>query len=74
MLTLDYISNCTKMFMEKDIYKEKDLKRLRKMRGVVESEIKNIENDNDSVDMTIVDLEEWLQEIDADIEKLTLKK
>lgn len=63
-----------KMYMEKEIYREKDLKRLRKMRSNVESEIKNIENDNDSVDMTIVDLEEWLQEINDEIEKLTLKK
>lgn len=53
--------------MENEIYIKKELKRLEKLRKLVITEIDNTKADDDSLDMTIIDLEEWLQEIEQEI-------
>ncbi len=58
------------MFMEKETHIMKELNRLKKLKKLVIEEIHKSEQDGEVLDMTIVDLEEWLQEIDAEILKL----
>ncbi|MFH0865798.1 MAG: hypothetical protein V1904_06365 [Bacteroidota bacterium] len=62
------------MNSEDDKHINNELKRLRKLRMLVISEIDKSKTSDDTVDMTIIELEEWLQEINDEIEKLTLKK
>lgn len=53
--------------MENDNYKDIYLKRLRKLRKLVTSDMQKTQQQGESDDMTIVDYMEWLQEINAEI-------
>jgi GH25 family lysozyme M1 (1,4-beta-N-acetylmuramidase) len=61
------------MYMEKEEHKKIELKRLTKLKKLIATEIKEVgKNDND-LDMTIVDLEEWQRDVDAEISRKQLK-
>jgi len=51
----------------KNITKEKELERLRKLRTLVAFDKKLAEHNDEPDDMTITDLEEWLKEIDKEL-------
>lgn len=58
------------MFMGKDMYIMKELRRLRKIKNLIASEIKELEQNKEVDDMTIYDLEEWMQETELEISKI----
>ena len=49
-----------------------ELKRLKKMRKLIVSEIENYGQDDISFEMSVIDLQDWLQETDAEISKMLL--
>jgi hypothetical protein len=60
-----------KMTPEKNKNMVKDRKWLKKLRELVVLDIQKIELKSEATDMTIIDFEEWLQEIDAEIAKIS---
>jgi len=50
-----------------------ELKRLIKLKKLVATEIKEVEQNDNDLDMTIVDLEEWLRDIDSEISRKQLQ-
>jgi hypothetical protein len=60
------------MFMEKEEHRKIELKRLIKLKNLVATEIKEIEQNDSDLDMTISDLEEWLKEIETEITRKQL--
>ena len=56
--------------MGKDMYIMKELRRLRKIKNLIASEIKELEQNKEVDDMTIYDLEEWMQETELEISKI----
>ena len=61
------------MYMEKEEHIMIELKRLIKLKKLVATEIKEVEQNDNDLDMTIVDLEEWQRDVDAEISRKQLK-
>lgn len=61
------------MYMEKEEHIMIELKRLIKLKKLVATEIKEVEQNDNDLDMTIVDLEEWLRDIDSEISRKQLQ-
>jgi hypothetical protein len=59
--------------MEKEEHIMIELKRLIKLKKLVATEIKEVEQNDNDLDMTIVDLEEWLRDIDSEISRKQLQ-
>mgnify|MGYP001455966865 CR=1 FL=1 len=73
MFTLGFKTERQKMILGKDKNEIDELKRLKKLRTLVISEIQMYKNNDESEDMTISDLEEWLNEIENNITRLINK-
>jgi len=61
------------VYMEKEEHIMIELKRLIKLKKLVATEIKEVEQNDNDLDMTIVDLEEWLRDIDSEISRKQLQ-
>jgi hypothetical protein len=57
--------------MEKEVNVTMDIRKLKKLRKLVFLEIERYEENDANADMTITDLEYWLEELDGEISKLS---
>lgn len=59
--------------MDKEDSIKIEIKRLIKLKKLVETQIEEVELADNDLDMTIADLEEWLRDINAEISRKQLK-
>ncbi len=62
-----------KMDIDKEDNIKIELKRLTKLKKLIATEITEVGRKDNDLDMTIVDLEEWLRDIDAELSRKQLK-